>query len=237
MNKNEKIRLAKEILAKEWNCGKDAFDQQHNVIIESPKTFLDIISFGPNAVVLCSTLIYEWCVKHLSNVPPQKMLDGSFLFMIETKLREYDHKLSGQNLRYLFLDPDKNVKKPKEFEYKTFDAESVKELYGGKYVHALNYKTDVLAVAACKDGDIIALAGADNTIKEMWQIGVETDSGYRSRGVGAYLVKTLAGMIEKNGAMAFYTTRSSNLLSTNAALNSGFIPVWINYYAIPADPK
>jgi len=80
------------------------------------------------------------------------------------------------------------------------------------------------------DGDrLVALAGADDYMGDLWQIGIDTETEYRGRGFGAYLVKELTLEIEKKGKVVFYNTWSANLGSTRLALSVGFSPVWMGY--------
>lgn len=97
--------------------------------------------------------------------------------------------------------------------------------------NALNYKKDVLAVAAF-DGEILAgLAGADNYMDPLYQIGIDTIAEYRNKGIAAYLVSRIVEEITTQGKIPYYTTWSANLASIKVALSAGFKPVWIEYFA------
>ncbi len=97
--------------------------------------------------------------------------------------------------------------------------------------NALNYKNDVIAFGAYHENQLVALAGADDNLVNLWQIGIDTLPSYRNKGLACYLVKTLADEIEKRGALAYYTTWSPNIASTAVALKAGFLPTWVGYYA------
>lgn len=232
MSKSSKINLAQEQLAIEWKCDCNAFKQDKNVFIESSDSFFQIVTFGKNAVIRADSLIYEWCVERFAAVPAHDIMDGVNLFAIESKLREFGKKLAGEHVRYLYLNNDKPVQKPCNYEYKLFDKNNIKSLYVNKgFYNALNYNNDVLALGAYEGEQLIALAGADDSISKLREIGIDTLPKYRHKGLASYLVKTLADEIERRGALPYYTTWSPNIASTTVALNTGFFPAWVSYYA------
>lgn len=232
MSKSSKVNLAQKQLAIKWKCDYDAFKQDKNVFIQSSDSFFEIVTFGENAVIRADLLIYEWCVEHFSTVPAEDIMDGVNLFAIETKLREFEKKLAGEHVRYLYINNDKTSHKPCDYEYKLFDKSNIKDLYVNKdFQNALNYSNDVIALGAYEGDKLIALAGADDSMDNLWQIGIDTLLEYRNKGLAAYLVKTLADEIERQGALPYYTTWSANIASTKVALNTGFIPAWVGYYA------
>lgn len=232
MDKARKINLVQERLASAGKYDPSSFKESKNIFIESTDTFLQIITFGKNAVIRADKSIYDWCVENFSEMLANKIMDGENLFLIETKLREFGKKLAGEHVRYLYLDKDKTVNQPSGFEYKIFDRSNMSVLHKNKgFDNALNYKNDVIAIGAYQENQLVALAGADDSLSNLWQIGIDTLSSYRNKGLASYLVKTLADEIEKRGALPYYTTWSPNIASTTVALNAGFLPVWVEYFS------
>lgn len=82
------------------------------------------------------------------------------------------------------------------------------------------------------EGELVALAGTDDRMGDMWQMGIDTLPAFRGKGLGVYLVKTLAYEIVKRDAIPYYTTWSPNIASTAIALKVGFFPAWVGYYAV-----
>ncbi|SDF17832.1 hypothetical protein SPACI_038720 [Sporomusa acidovorans DSM 3132] len=127
---------------------------------------------------------------------------------------------------------------------KWFEQHEILPLYkAGQFPNALcarfiPERPDVLAVAAYDGSKIIGMAGASADTPIMWQIGIDVEKNYRGRGVGTYLVTLLKNEIINRGKLPFYGTSLSNLHSWNIAINSGFIPAWLevetveqeNYY-------
>lgn len=232
MNKTEKIINVKKQLASNWGCSEDIFNGTKNIIVKSDKSFFEMITFGNNAAIRADEKIYEWCIDKLKNEEAKNIMDGNILFQIEKKLREFGYALDGENVRYLYLNPHLKVEKPYEFQYKWFEKEDMSKLHEIKgYDNALNYERDVLALGAYKNNELVALAGADDYKNYMWQIGIDVLPAYRNSGLATFLVKELAVEIEKRGKIAYYTTWSGNLASTKVALNTGFTPIWVSYYA------
>ena len=232
MNKAEKIEAVKKQLMIRWECSEDIFSSTENIIIKSEKIFFEMLTFGGNAAIRANEKIYEWCKDKLQNEESKNIMDGDILFQIEKKLREFKYALAGENVRYLYLNPNTEIIKPEEFSYKWFEKEDMPELYENKgFDNALNYERDVLAYGAYKNGDLIALVGADDYMNNIWQIGIDVLPSYRKSGLATYLVKVLAEEIENRGKVAYYTTWSGNIPSTKVALNAGFYPIWLSYYA------
>ncbi len=232
MNKSEKIEAVKKQLMIRWECSEDIFSSTENIIIKSEKIFFEMLTFGGNAAIRANKKIYEWCKDKLQNEESKNIMDGDILFQIEKKLREFEYALEGENVRYLYLNPNTEIIKPEEFSYKWFEKEDMPELYENKgFDNALNYERDVLAYGAYKNGDLIALVGADDYMNNIWQIGIDVLPSCRKSGLATYLVKVLAEEIENRGKVAYYTTWSGNIPSTKVALNAGFYPIWLSYYA------
>ena len=232
MDKKGKIKLVQERLAANGKYDSNVFNADKNIIIKSLDSFFEIITFGKNAVIKADLSIYDWCVEHFSTIPARDILDGDNLYIIETKLREYGKKLAGEHIRYLYLDKNKTVQQPSGFEYKMFDRSNMDVLYKNKgFDNALNYKNDVIAIGAYHENQLVALAGADDSLSNLWQIGIDTLSSYRKKGLAVYLVKALADEIERQGALPYYTTWSANIASSTVALKVGFYPVWVEFFA------
>lgn len=232
MDKTSKIKLVQERLAIIGKYDSNVFKYDKNIFVKSTNSFFEIVTFGRNAVIRADKLIYDWCVEHFSSMPACEIMDGENLFLIEMKLREYSKKLAGEHARYLYLDKNKTVHQPSGFEYKLFNKSNINVLYRNQgFNNALNYKNDVIAIGAYHENQLVALAGADDSLVDLWQIGIDTLSSYRNKGLAPFLVKTLADEIEKRDTLPYYTTWSSNIASTAVALKAGFFPVWVGYYA------
>lgn len=232
MNKSETIQYAMKQLAERYPCDPCCFTQNHHEYIPSEKTFFEITSFGHYAVIKADPLMISWCSEKYTNMTAKEILDGESLYELETQLRKYGKKLGGEHLRFLYLHTDKSIAAPAGYTYKLFAAEDLHLLKDEKtFQNALNFKRDVLAFGAYKNDQLVALAGADDYLGPLWQIGIDTLPEHRFKGLGTYLVKTLADEILKAGAVPFYTTWSPNIGSMNLALSAGFTPIWLSYFA------
>lgn len=233
MDKMTQIKLIQKKLATKGKFNISVFETKENQFIKSKETFFDVMTFGNNAIIQADESIYDWCVENLEKLEAKRIMDGECLFQIESKMREYGKKLCGEHIRYLYLDQTKKIKRPQGFAYKLYEKKQMERLWQHKgFDNALNYKDDVLALAAFYEDELIALAGTDDRMGDMWQIGIDTIPAFRGKGLGVYLVKTLTNEIVKRGAIPYYTTWSPNIASTAIALKSGFFPAWVGYYAV-----
>lgn len=233
MSKFNKIKQVQERLAIRGKYSTGVFEKRKNQFIKSDSCFFDVLTFGTNAIIQADESIYDWCVNNLSTVEAKRIMDGDYLFKIDSTLREHGKKLSGENVRYLLLDEDRSIHKPSGFIYKIFDKSHMGELWKHKgFDNALNYKDDVIGIGAFYQGQLVALAGADDRLDNLWQIGIDTIPEFRNKGLGVYLVKAIADEIIKAGKLPYYTTWSANIGSTAIALKTGFFPTWVGYFAV-----
>ena len=235
MDRKDKIAFAKKQIASKWKCDPAVFDLEKNVFFTSSDTFFEIITFGTNAVIRADETILDWCSEKFLSVLARDIMDGDNLYNLETMLRSLGKKLSGEHIGYLHIFPEKEVPKPEGFIFRLFVGSEIEELRS-----SVDYKDfdnafspdkdrDVLAIAAYDGGTIAAIAGSDDYLGSLWQIGIDTELSYRNRGLGAYLVKEITSEIEKRHKVAYYNTWSPNIASTKVALSIGFYPVWMGY--------
>lgn len=232
MNKPEAIAFAIGQTAKKWSCEPDAFRNRENMFLCTTDVFFEMITFGQNAVIRADARMCAWCREYLGKLPADRMMDGDGLYQIENKLRTFGKKLSGQHVAYLQLEKSMPYEPPSGFRYALYAGEAVKALYVHRtFCNALNYAQDLLACVAYDGDQIASIAGADDYNPSMWQIGIDTVETYRRRGLARHLVSCLAAEITDHGAVPYYTTWGANIASTYVALQSGFRPVWVRYYA------
>ncbi|MDR2514471.1 MAG: GNAT family N-acetyltransferase [Christensenellaceae bacterium] len=229
MNATERIRYAKEKYAAHFGINPALFSQKEHVFIESERHFFEVLCFGGGLIVLADPLLCDWCAEFFAGKEAKTAMSGADLYVIERKMRQFGKQLQGEHVCYLHLNPGVRARKPSGFRYELFEKGDMQRLFSlhPGFENALNYKDDVIALAAYNDDQIAALAGADDRVEGLWQIGIDTLSAYRQRGLAAYLTHELALQIENKGLQAFYTTWSANLASTRAALRAGFLPVWV----------
>lgn len=235
MDKNEKIQFAKNQIAKKWKCDPAIFDSTTNFFFATNDIFFEIITFGANAVIRADESILDWCSDNYMSVLACDIMDGDNLYMLDTKLRSFGKKLGGEHIGYLHLYPERAVEQPKDFSYRLFAGDEISALRSSvdakKFDNAFSPEPDrdVLAIAAYDGDTIAAIAGSDDYLDSLWQIGIDTDPSYRKRGLAAYLVKKIACEIERNQKVAYYNTWSPNIASTKVALSTGFYPTWMGY--------
>ncbi len=223
----------KKYLEKAWEGDEGMFDLEENRFYPSDSTFFEVITFGNNACFRMHGDLMSWAKACFSKADAKRVLDSEGTYLIDSKLRSYGKMLSGQNVRYVYSDTSKNLKAPHGYRYESYDKDSIANLYDFKgFDNALNYKTDVIGVGAYCEEKLIALAAADDYYGELRQVGIDTVKEHRVKGLAAYLVNTLAKMIEKEGRVSFYNTWSPNIASTKVALGAGYTPLNVSYHSI-----
>ncbi len=99
----------------------------------------------------------------------------------------------------------------------------------GLFPHSLAYsktQPDRIAVAAVDNGKMVAMSGASEDGKYLWQIGIDVDPEYEGMGLAKYLTSLIRDRILSFGKLPFYGTSESHSLSMDVAIRSGFFPAW-----------
>ena len=238
MDHKKMLAISKESTLKDFNITLEQLESSQNQYVESDKNFM-IATYGNNALVRGTKELVIWCKERYKDFEPERILDGDEFFQLEERLRQYNKRLDGHHLMFLYHH-DTNIKPVEGFTYKLYERNQFDELYQYKgYDMALSYKNDVDVMALVAfDGDkLAAIAGCDDRNKEIWQIGINTESAYREKGLATYLVYQLAQEILKREKAINYTTWGANIPSINVALNAGFKPVMTFYYATDIKKK
>jgi len=245
--KQELIAIIKNQLAIEYNCSVQDFSSSNNIVTvtkdnEEKRRFIDgsfffqMATFGDNAVITADKCMYNWLKEYIKDKKGYWLFEHNNLLKIEEKLNEYNKKLSSTH--HMFLSYKETAPKEIDLKLKWFENEEIHPFYETKmFPNALCTKynpkrPDVLAVAACDKDKIIGMAGCSADTPLLWQVGIDVNENYRGKGIGTYLVTLLKNETEKRGKIPYYGTSLSNLYSWGIALNSGFVPAWIEIETI-----
>lgn len=244
-DKRGAFRLAYRQLALEFGCAPEAFTRPGLTITRAAfrpgargtirKDPMLLMAGTGNSVVIAADDNLRELVKELAGKVNglHRLFEFPALKALDAKLNEYGRSMWGIEHFFLPGGPLRELPLPEEFQYRWFDAETVKEFYPNeRFRMALGAerdpaRPDVIALAAL-DGDKIAgVAGASADTETMWQIGIDVVEECRGKGLGTGLVSALSREIEKRGKLPFYGTAAGNLDSQRIAARCGFVPAWV----------
>lgn len=224
-----------EVLGDAHGVDSKIYFEKNNQVFISEKDFFAIEVFGSKAVVRCHQDMKHFCDSKFLKGDGMDFVDGVGLFEIEEKVRSFGYELGGEHLRFLYTKPC-DVEAPEGYTYKLYKGDELEALKDYKqFDNALNFKTDVIAFGAYYKDELVALAGADNYVKGMLQIGIDTMKDHRKKGLGRYLVNSISNEIVSMGYIPYYTTWSPNVASMNLAISIGYRPVWVEYFSRKMD--
>ena len=248
MRMDEKMmdEIVRGQLALDYNCSIEEIEGGGNIIslnqlnegrriYESDGAFFKMICLPGKALVSCDERFLPWAKENILKKDASWLLEYSFLKTLDQELGHYGQGID--DLHEAFL-PDLKVRESKESSsLKWFEEEEILQFKDDpRFQEAFafdEHHPDVLGVAACDGGEIMGMAGASRDGERIWQIGIDVVPKYRGRGLGALLTKALKEEVLRRGAVPFYGTAPSHIISKNVAIRAGFAPAWSEIYTKP----
>lgn len=142
----------------------------------------------------------------------------------------------GQTIHFI---PDDLTSRPMPdgYEYSLLEGEALKELAGLRgFPNSLAFDgnghtgTGIVCFAR-SGGGIAAIAGAGQESENLWEMGVDTDTAHRGKGLGAALVGWLARELMERERVPFYSASVTNIGSQSVAHRAGLRPLWVDTYS------
>lgn len=132
-----------------------------------------------------------------------------------------------------FIETSYRISNPTEggnLELCWFDEQEILQFQGGLFTEAVSfhpYCPDKIAVGILDNQRVIALAGASEDSRYMWQIGINVLPQYQRAGIASFLVATLKQRLLDSGSIIpYYGTQMSHIASVNTAYKAGFKLGW-----------
>lgn len=253
MTKEEIDRIVRAQFRTDTNCSlKDEAEKIININESHPEDdaryFDDIVSYF-RAIIYHGEMymcadgeILDWCRDKYSLYKPEWFCKYKNLRELDGKLQEHGYRIKDTHV-YCLPDPD--------FDGYDFDApypvrwydrnEIMKLKDDNPFKNALAFLPDcpdVISVAALDDNDDpVAMAGASEDSKTLWQIGIDVLPGYKHKGIAVFLVTMLKERIMEMGKVPFYGTAESHSNSLNVAIKSGFLPAFTEVFCCKTAEK
>jgi hypothetical protein len=251
MNREEVDRVARETLAADCGCAPELFGADGVAIVRSqpsggrryhPAQELMIAAYGASAVVACSVAHFKWAQDALGSLRQTQLFSTACVSEISNRI-EHEHpgwELGGPHLRFLCAS-DTLATEPSldGIEVHLLAPAEFAKLYArrAELSNALGEpgteNSDRLVAAAYRDGALLAAAGASEDAPALWQIGVDTLTDARRRGLASLVVWHLTARLLRDGIAAYYSTLIANVVSQRVARVVGYWPAWIEMEARP----
>lgn len=208
-------------------------------IVDNMDLFFRAVVIMGQAFVMADEETVDGFEEILKDIDPEWLFEYPTLRTIDYILHEYGREIVDTHIYYL---PKEDCEKEKawgnEIWFEKNDIEQFRENnpFYNAFIFSEN-QPDEIAVGI-KDGDeIIAMAGASRDGKYVMQIGVDVFSGYEGKGYASHLVALLKDKIIEKGFTPFYGTCESHAISSNIAMNAGFLPAFSEFFAAKANDK
>ena len=155
-------------------------------------------------------------------------MEPSNMSDLNKKLNPWGRRISQMHPFYVAYEPTTVLKTI--FEIKYFERNEIEQFRGDKrFTNACSFQEeapDELCVAAIRDDQILAIAGASGDSPYLWQIGIDVLPEARGIGLGVQLVTLLKNEVLRRGRIPYYGTSVSHTISQNIAIRSGFHVGW-----------
>ena len=246
MTKTEIDEIAKAQFRLDTNCSlRDEEEKIININEAKPEAgsryfddlepFFRAIIYHGEMYMSADKAILDWCREKYSLYKPEWFCKFENLRVLDAKLKEYGYAIKDTHVYCL---PDMGFEGydfDAPYNVKWFEREEIQGLKeGNPFKNALMFLPDcpdVIAVSAIgDDGNSIAMAGASQDSKMLWQIGIDVLPGYEHRGIAVYLVSLLKERILDMGKVPFYGTSESHSNSMSVAIRSGFMPAFTEVF-------
>jgi len=250
MTKEDIRRRLLQQLAWELNCAPEDFSAD-GAVLTSPVLhekrrrfsdrpyFLQMATFGAGAVISADERLHPWLRAWAEGERGFWLFEQHHFFALELKLREYGYRMSQTH--HMFLPKPELLDRKTDLSLRWLEQEDLRPFYGREELsNALcdrfrPERPDMLAVAAMDGERLMGMAGCSADTPELWQIGIDVLPPYRGRGVGRTLVGLLRDEALRRGALPYYGTSLSNIASWRIALETGFLPAWVEAEAREAE--
>lgn len=238
--------IVRNQLALDYNCSMEEINGKNNVVslnqlkegrrvYDSDGAFFKMICLPGKALVSCDERFLPWAKENILGKDASWLLEYPFLRRLDQELNHYGQGI--EDLHEYFL-PDLNAREgTQSSSLRWFEEEEILQFKDDpRFEEAFafdEHHPDVLGVAAYDKEAIMGMAGASRDGDRLWQIGIDVITAYRGKGIGAMLTKALKEEVLRRGAVPFYGTAPSHIVSKNVAISAGFIPAWSEIYTKP----
>jgi len=239
IDQDQMFKIVRSQLALDYNCTVEQLEGPGNIIsinqlkegrriTESDGAFFKMICLPGKALVSCDERFLPWAKENILSEDSSWLLEYRFLKSLDQELALYGHGID--DLHEFFL-PDLNRKiGDYDLPLKWFEEEEILQFRNdSRFEEAFAFNEshpDALGVALYDGEEIMGMAGASRDGLRLWQIGIDVIDKYRGRGTGRVLTKAMKDEVLRRGAVPFYGTAPSHIISKNVAIHAGFSPAW-----------
>ena len=235
--------ILKNQLAIDFCCTPEMVESKENIfteyraqdgrrIFKEAECFLKVASVQGKLLASGKPDIIEWVKSRYQNGDAAWFMDMENLRALDEGLKPFGCRVGQAHPFYIATE--RTEVDTKGLEIRKYIGKEL-EIFRGdeRFDEAFLFAElpkDEIGIAACKDGEILGMAGATSDSDRMWQIGINVMQKARRLGVGAMLVALLKNEILDMGRLPFYGTSMSHIASQRVALQAGFYPAWAELY-------
>lgn len=243
---------AKGQLALDLGCDVSLFDGPESHVVlwrdcpgrrkySDDAPLLEVAIWNGKLVAACGAALLPWARAYFPTRKPEWLFTPGCFREIESALRPLGYEIGNDSHHFYLPDLSRPETVPLR-PVRWYEAEELEQFRcDPRWGDALAfgpYSPDFLAVAALDDaGRPMAMAGCSQDGAKLWQIGINVLPEHRGRGLAANLTGLLKDEVLRRGAVPFYGTAESHIVSQNVARGAGFRPAFAYLFARPRREK
>ncbi len=244
-------QAAKNQLALDLGCEPSLFDDGVNHVVlwqdcpgrrkySADTPMLEVAIWNGKLVAACGEALLPWAREYFPAQKAQWLFMPRFFREIEAALAPLGYEIG--NACHFYLPGLPWSKTEPLSSVRWYEASELPQFQNDpRWTDALafgEFSPDVLAVAAVDEsGQPIAMAACSQDGPKLWQIGINVQPEHRGKGLAVNLTALLKDEILRRGAVPFYGTAESHIISQNVARGAGFRPAFAYLFARPQRKK
>lgn len=201
--------------------GRRRFQENREMLLKIASINGKLLFTGREDIVATLRGIY-------SDTPGDWFFEYGSLRELEEQLRPFG--IRPDAVHPFFLPVKKEPVSPEKVHLRYYEQEELESFRDDdRFSDAFGFDPDApdkLGIAAIRDGQILGMAGASQDSPLLWQIGINVVPSCRQSGIATLLVSLMREWVFERGAVPFYGTALSHILSQRVAARAGFAAAW-----------
>lgn len=202
---------------------------------EEQECFLKIVSVNDKLLFTGKEEIIKWCEAQFKEDSGAWFMEAGTMAYLNREIGKYGYRIGQAHPFYIATQ--KTKVDTGEYEIVSYRGREIDQFRDDpRFDEAFAFCEDApdeIGIAACRDGQILGMAGASSDSPYLWQIGINVMPEARGKNIGSMLVALVKNEVLDMGKLPYYGTAMSHIASQKVAIKAGFLPAWSELVTSP----